>query len=52
MKLGVAVVFGFLAGAAAWALASSKAAQDETPIGPDGGRRSGAQATSEARPIG
>jgi kynurenine formamidase len=33
MKLGVAVVFSFLAGAAVWALASSKVAQDETPIG-------------------
>jgi kynurenine formamidase len=33
MKLGVAIVFSFLAGAAVWALASSKTAQDETPIG-------------------
>jgi kynurenine formamidase len=33
MKLGVAVVFGFLAGAAVWGLATSKAAQEETPIG-------------------
>ena len=34
MKLGMGVVFGFLAGVAFWGLASLKAAQDETPIGP------------------
>jgi kynurenine formamidase len=34
MKIAASVVFGFMIGATCWALGSSKAVQDDTPIGP------------------
>ena len=54
MKLGVAVVFGFLTRRGGiWALRQLKGgAGEKLRSAPGGGPRNGAPATSEVRPIG